>query len=348
MGELERKISRVRERSQVDWRPERAERVLAGALAYRRRRRVMRASALCASALTVALAVVGWRAHSLSVAAHITPDSTLVRFADGSTARPLSAGTVINEVARNHVELSRGGARFSVIHDPTRRFVIEAGAVTIQVLGTEFSVQRAADRVLVSVERGRVRVQDENGEVVLTDGERETFPRPNVPMMAPSPAPGPSAPTQPAIAPKLRHEANVRKANAERSTWQVLARDGEFDHAYEELSLHPVTPRDNAVELLLAADVARLSHHPAKAVSPLQTVLDRYPSDPRAPLAAFTLGRVLLDAPADPARATRAFERALHLGLPAGLSADAIALCREALAHAGQSATSDLPHDRCR
>jgi hypothetical protein len=72
-------------------------------------------------------------------------------------------------------------------------------------------------------------------------------------------------------------------------------------------------------------------------------------SSSAAAIAAFTLGRVLLDEPANPAHATRAFERALHLGLPAGLGADAISLCRHSwLRASGARSAAEVPHDRCR
>ena len=46
-------------------------------------------------------------------------------------------------------------------------------------------------------------------------------------------------------------------------------------------------------ELLVAADVSRLSEHPAEAVPYLQRILREHPRDERAPMAAFTLGRTL-------------------------------------------------------
>ena len=86
--------------------------------------------------------------------------------------------------------------------------------------------------------------------------------------------------------------------------------------------------------------MARLSGHPAEAVAPLERILGELSSDPQAPLAAFTLGRIELDALSHPAEARAAFERALALGVPAGLREDARARLVEACARAGETAAA--------
>ena len=58
------------------------------------------------------------------------------------------------------VWLDKGEAYFEVAHDPTRPFVVHAGAKTVTVLGTKFSVRRNGDQVEVAVVEGRVRVAD--------------------------------------------------------------------------------------------------------------------------------------------------------------------------------------------
>ncbi|MDB5436199.1 MAG: hypothetical protein JWR47_2456 [Phenylobacterium sp.] len=58
------------------------------------------------------------------------------------------------------VWLDKGEAYFEVAHDPTRPFVVHAGAKTVTVLGTKFSVRRNGDQVEVAVVEGRVRVTD--------------------------------------------------------------------------------------------------------------------------------------------------------------------------------------------
>jgi transmembrane sensor len=72
---------------------------------------------------------------------------------------------------------------------------------------------------------------------------------------------------------------------------RVARRD--YRGAYAVLSRNPALAGDTVEELLVAADVARLSNHPSEAVPYLQRIIREHPRDERAPLAAFTLGRTL-------------------------------------------------------
>ena len=120
--------------------------------------------------------------------------------------------------------------------------------------------------------------------------------------------------------------------------WKDLARHGQNAKAYEELGPGGVerVARGAAVDdLLILADVARLSGHPREAVEPLQRVMHEHAADPRASLAAFMLGRVELDSLRAPAAGAAAFERAIALGIPGGLAEDAYAGLVEARAKAG-------------
>jgi transmembrane sensor len=94
---------------------------------------------------------------------------------------------------------------------------------------------------------------------------------------------------------------------------------------------------------MLAADVARLSGHAGEAVTHLRAVVSRHGGDPRAPLAAFTLGRVLLDELGRPGAAAAAFADAQRLAPGGALAQDALAREIEALAKAGQTVAA---HDR--
>lgn len=80
--------------------------------------------------------------------------------ADGSKV-DLNTDTVVR-VEENGLQrlmwLDRGEAYFEVAHDPSRPFVIRAGARDVTVLGTRFLVRRTGSTVTVSVVEGRVRV----------------------------------------------------------------------------------------------------------------------------------------------------------------------------------------------
>jgi transmembrane sensor len=94
--------------------------------------------------------------------------------------------------------------------------------------------------------------------------------------------------------------------------------------------------RDEAADLMLAADVARLSAHPAEAVGPLRLVCERHPGDRRAPVASFTLGRVLLDDLGQPAEAATWFRKAA-VSWPSGpLAEDAMSREADAWDKAGR------------
>lgn len=58
------------------------------------------------------------------------------------------------------VTLVRGEAHFSVVRDTARPFVVGAGGVSVQAVGTAFNVRLRADNVDVLVTEGRVRLDD--------------------------------------------------------------------------------------------------------------------------------------------------------------------------------------------
>jgi hypothetical protein len=95
---------------------------------------------------------------------------------------------------------------------------------------------------------------------------------------------------------------------------------------------------DPAGKLMEAADAARLGGKPERAVAPLKRLYERHPRDRRAPLAAFSLGRVLLDDLHRPAQAAAAFKKARTLWPAGPLVHDALAREAEARAAAGQRA----------
>lgn len=78
------------------------------------------------------------------------------------------------EKNRRAIELSEGEAMFSVQHDSSRPFVVEAGSGKVTVTGTRFDVRRGSAETRVVVEQGTVTVQGrsaaENDFVSLTAG----------------------------------------------------------------------------------------------------------------------------------------------------------------------------------
>jgi len=166
----------------------------------------------------------------------------------------------------------------------------------VRVIGTEFEVERRENRALVAVSRGKVQVSwartgnregDDAQRVFLVAGESGSFP-PSGPV-EPTALDAPAA-SEPRAAADAAEEARPRPpARAYRS--RVVHRD--YHGAYSLLARHPSLAGDSVGELLVAADVARLSEHPAEAVPYLQRILREHPRDQRAHQAAFTLGRTL-------------------------------------------------------
>lgn len=352
MAELAAQISRLRGRVQPPWSPQRQAGIEAGIARRRRRRARLRvAAALCAILALCALAGA------------LRPDRREVRFADGSAAVLLERGSALHPVEERAgqvaVALTQGKARFQIVPDRGRVFRVEAGTVSVEVLGTQFVVARHGPRSSVAVEQGRVRVRWTGGEVLLQAGEHGTFPPdlagtpaapPPQPAVAPDPvpAPAPAAETAPARvietapppAPAVRPAAPppgpsaARRPPPEPPRWQDLAQEGDYDRAFGALREAPA-PRDVPQELLLASDVARLSHHPEEALAPLQQLLVRHRADRRAPLAAFTLGRILLDSLGRPGPAAAAFQTVQELDPGGPLHQDALAREVEAWSRAG-------------
>ena len=91
-----------------------------------------------------------------------------------------------------------------------------------------------------------------------------------------------------------------------------------------------------ASALLADADRARLAGRFEEGASLLRRLVRDYPGDQRAPLAAFSLGRLLLGELGRPAEAARAFARARALAPVGPLAEDALAREAEAWARAKQ------------
>jgi hypothetical protein len=211
--------------------------------------------------------------------------------------------------------LRSGGARFAAPHDAQHPFVVVAGDVVIKDLGTTFTVQYLpGDKLNIAVEQGRVSVQAYGADTELAAGERL-----EIPLSPPSTSP-PAAVSESPRAPV--------------AAWRPLAEKGRYDEAHTALrKAGPSAVRDETADLLLAADAARLSGYPAEAVPYLERVVHAHAGDPRAGLASFTLGRVLLDELGRPREAIVAFARARAAGGP--LAEDALAREVEATSRAG-------------
>lgn len=312
------------------WAPERALHNLSrvhARLELRRRRTKLAAAAAAVVLAAAAVVLLGFgRKPAVSqqvapvVAALPPTPSPTTTFADGSLARVSPGGELIVKMATpEHIEsvLAAGAADFEVTKHPERDFVVLAGRVRIRVVGTRFRVERAGERTRVSVAEGKVEVQEGELRSYLEAGESRFFPS------APLPA---------------KEEPHVANGSQARARFLELARGGEFKAAYQVMAQTPTAVGSSAEELLLAADAARLSNHPEQAVGFLRRVTSEHAADSRAPLSAFTLGRVLLSQLSRPAEAADAFALARRLRPSGSLAEDALAREAEARSAAGSAA----------
>lgn len=276
----------------------------------RRRRRVRLAAGSLLAALAVGLGLWATRPSPLRPLAGPQGElagrlaSGLTRLSDAS-AIEVAPGTALevveNSGPRLELHLARGRARLQVTPGTGRQWHLELGELAVDVVGTVFTVEREGGSAAVEVEEGVVVVRGDrlpDRLRRLTRGERLELPPPEVP---------PAAPATPAPPP-----AEVKDA----APPPPPARDGAA----------PTT----AAARFAAADAARRAGREEEALRGLEALVAAHPRAPEAPLAAFTLAR-LHQGRGEAAAAARWFRRALDLGLPPALAAEA----RAALAGAG-------------
>jgi transmembrane sensor len=302
------------------------ERLVTGAVRRRRQRRMRRAGL----AGMVALAGIFALAHTLrqptptptpAPLAKVAPapspiDLHTLRLADGSTAIALDSGTELSivEDGSTHAALSltRGRGRFNIVPRPTRALEVRAGDVSVTVLGTIFTVERVADRVGVTVENGTVRVNWRGGSAILQAGSTGWYP----PLTIAENQERQVAPT------RVPKTPTRRLALASRGSVPAAA---------------PAKP-ESAERLLAAADKARLAGRAIEGADLLRKLVRNHRNDARAPLAAFTLGRMLLMELGRPLEASLFFAEARRLAPQGPLAEDSMAREVEALAKAGEPA----------
>jgi transmembrane sensor len=243
---------------------------------------------------------------------------------DGSVVTPLGKDSrlLARRVSDTEVvvALAGGEARFDVPDRTARRFRADLGALALETHGAAFRVRIARRQVEVVAERGELSARWGRERRVIAAGETRTFPVAGREEIAHAP------PGEPAPAPEPP------------STWRDDAGRGDYQAAWTGLAA--ARALDSMADLLLAGDVARMSGHADAAVASLSRAIQLHPDDPRAPLAAFTLGRVHLEDLGAPRDAALAFARALELAPEGPLAEDALAREVEAWSRCGEAETA--------
>lgn len=223
-------------------------------------------------------------------------------FADQSTVHAEIGARVElldNAALRFALKQPKGVAHYAVTPGGTRRWTVDTPLATVEVVGTAFEVNSSAERVSVHVAHGVVIVRGDRvpGHAVrLTDGQSLT-------VVSQSLAPSPAAvvaqepPTTPSPSETPRHAAPAPAAESAESA--------------------------RVSELMGFADSLRAEGRQEAAAAALRQIVSKHDHDPRAALAAFTLGRIYMDVLDKPDEAHWSFGRALALGLAPALRPDA-------------------------
>jgi transmembrane sensor len=340
------------------WSPSRIAMGKAGLEKKRVRRRVVRGTLLTTSALAVAALIITRlpARESPALTERVTASATMVTaheeeamsdgallLTDGSFAEPLGPDTALaveaDETDHVQIALLDGGARFDVVPNAGRKFVVVVRGVRVEVIGTRFEVALEGSRVHVRVQRGHVRVTWGRGRRDLLTQQSGLFPidetTPSYVTLPEVSVDAPALARQGARDAEDGPEATAARSDVTPGDWRRLAREGDYESAYQ-------ASRGQAVgtgidDLWLAADAARLSRHPREAVSYLEQALALHPGDRRVHLAAFTLGRLHLQL-GQPRQAALDFARVEQLDRGRVLVEQALAREVEAWARAGDAA----------
>ncbi len=149
--------------------PGRPLRRLGARLAIPRAGPVLSGAIAATLALAVGLGFYAWQivpvapvpVRTVALRTHVGAQRSVV-LGDGSRIE-MNTATLLRTTERpggREVWLDRGEAFFDIAHRTDQPFVVHAGARTVTVLGTQFSVRRDGDTVTVAVLSGRVRVAD--------------------------------------------------------------------------------------------------------------------------------------------------------------------------------------------
>lgn len=260
-------------------------------------------------------------------------DEVSVALADGSRIdlQPVSRVIVREGSARSvRLDVHKGGARFDVTHVPGRSFDVLAGGVKIHVVGTRFTVKvagaPAGKRVTVSVEEGVIEAESGGEKTRVRAGETWSTVQAEPPVEAPAPAaPEPSA-SSAAVAPPAE---------------EIVAQPAPVVVTGRPVPAGP----PSAQELFEKGNVARQSGDAAGAASAYADLLRHHPSDARAGLAAFELGRLKMDQLGDLRGAVANLQRAVNAASGSAFREDALARLVRAHDTMGDTARCERARD---
>lgn len=130
-------------------------------------RRWLPLSAAAAAVLLVAAGYASWSLLGTQSQSQVYRSAVAaqrdITLEDGSRVAMGGATALTTRFSRDRreIELSEGEAYFEVVHNAGRPFVVHAGKITIEDIGTAFDVRRTGDHVTITMAEGRVRIVDD-------------------------------------------------------------------------------------------------------------------------------------------------------------------------------------------
>lgn len=147
------------------------------AKATRRNRSSLPVLAWAASAAAVAVAI-GWFVWPDAVDTQryvsATGETRQILLSDGSQITLRADSALVSTLShdRRSVQLEYGGAYFVVARDEQRPFIVQTANTQLRVLGTEFDVLRGPRLIVVSVNHGRVELDDLSSRDAMTEDKK--------------------------------------------------------------------------------------------------------------------------------------------------------------------------------
>ena len=270
-----------------------------------------------------------------------SPTDVRVRLPDGAIATARLALAFTYEPRPADVLLVIGNPDghyvIGVLHGTGKTTMAVAGDVEVRVVGTEFNVTSTAGpapRVEVSVQRGAVEVVSARNPGLVARvvaGQLWVQEAGVAPSQRAAPPLASETPTAalPAAAPSAS-SSTVAPERAPAAASSIRAGEG----------------APSARELFEQAGERRRAGDAAGAARAYEELLRVHPSDGRASLSAFELGRLRMDRLGDPAGAVSALERAVALGASSGFREDALARLVSVYAAQGNFAACGRARDR--
>jgi hypothetical protein len=286
-------------------------------------------AAIVVVALGIAVAIPVLRQRPARLAVHpggaLGDDRVLVadarselplQFSDGSslTFRAGSAGRLHRLDSGAEVFLESGRLESHVVHTPTTLWLVHAGSYRVRVTGTRFAVGWSAGRLEVELFEGSVIIDGaELGAGVPLEAQHRLIVDHGIvrtDRLAPSESPSTASPglVDPAAAPPPVSVAGssdtgdatrVRGRADDRADWLTLASQGSYTEAFrtaKSLGWTRLCRRLEVRPLLMLGDVARYNAARPQAQEAFEALVMRFPRDPLAADAVFSLGRLAFEA----------------------------------------------------